>query len=217
MAIPESTRRNCVVCGEPFRPEKRDNGYERRHCSRRCGCISRRRRKEARLAAIRSEADRERQVRRELRVVRDLVRREEATSPRPKTCRQCHQSFDAPFTGGGRSGFCSEECRKVRSKALQKRHRGPRKYRERARPGAVVLRGVTRTKVFDRDRYRCQLCKRRTPMHLSGSYEPNAPELDHIIPLALGGNHTWENVQCVCRACNIAKAAKVQGQLRLAI
>jgi 5-methylcytosine-specific restriction endonuclease McrA len=39
--------------------------------------------------------------------------------------------------------------------------------------------------------------------------------LDHIVPLAKGGTHTWNNVQCTCRRCNAGKAAKVIGQMLL--
>jgi hypothetical protein len=44
-----------------------------------------------------------------------------------------------------------------------------------------------------------------------------APELDHIIPLASGGAHVWDNVQCTCRKCNGEKGAEVLGQLRLGL
>lgn len=98
--------------------------------------------------------------------------------------------------------------------------RGRGKYRERCRrAGVPYLPGVTPLKVFTRDRYRCQLCGVKTPKRLRGTNEPNAPELDHIIPInAVGGSpgHVWENVQCACRQCNNAKSAKPLGQLRLA-
>jgi 5-methylcytosine-specific restriction endonuclease McrA len=45
---------------------------------------------------------------------------------------------------------------------------------------------------------------------LSGLWLPNSPELDHIIPLAKGGDHTKSNVQCVCASCNRKKGARLQ-------
>lgn len=96
--------------------------------------------------------------------------------------------------------------------------RGRRHCRERCkRAGVPYVAGVTRDKVFARDRYRCQLCGCPTPKRLRGTYKPNAPELDHITPLAAGGGHTWDNVQCACRKCNGAKNRKPLGQLRLAV
>lgn len=37
----------------------------------------------------------------------------------------------------------------------------------------------------------------------------NYPSIDHIIPLSKGGTHTWDNVQLMCRGCNIAKSNKL--------
>ena len=32
--------------------------------------------------------------------------------------------------------------------------------------------------------------------------------IEHLIPLARGGEHTWENTVLACRHCNISKNAK---------
>jgi 5-methylcytosine-specific restriction endonuclease McrA len=47
---------------------------------------------------------------------------------------------------------------------------------------------------------------------------PLSPTVDHIIAISLRiKGHTWDNVQCACWACNVAKGAKAKGQLRFAI
>lgn len=95
---------------------------------------------------------------------------------------------------------------------------GSKRTRGRARRlGVVYVPGIKPLEVFARDDWRCQLCGRRTPKRLRGTYKPNAPELDHIIPMAAGGGHTWDNVQCACRECNIKKHVRIRGQLRLAM
>lgn len=71
--------------------------------------------------------------------------------------------------------------------------------------------------VFKRDDWRCHLCSKKTKRHLRGTYAPLAPELDHVIPLALGGRHTYDNVKCACRACNGEKNATTKGQLGLVL
>jgi hypothetical protein len=38
-----------------------------------------------------------------------------------------------------------------------------------------------------------------------GTTSDDAPEHDHIVPLARGGEHTYENSQTLCRVCNILK------------
>jgi 5-methylcytosine-specific restriction endonuclease McrA len=77
----------------------------------------------------------------------------------------------------------------------------------------VSYEAVDPIKVFKRDRWRCQLCGRKTLKQHGNT--PDSPELDHIVPLALGGEHTYVNTQCLCRDCNGKKGARVAGQLRL--
>lgn len=69
--------------------------------------------------------------------------------------------------------------------------------------------------VFKRDRWRCQLCGKRTPKAEVGTNAMTAPTLDHIVPLSRGGPHTLANTQCACRRCNCRKRTSVRGQLRL--
>lgn len=61
--------------------------------------------------------------------------------------------------------------------------------------------GILR-KLFFLQRGRCVVCRTKFGKE-KGSYH-----LDHIMPLALGGSHTDENVQLLCPSCNIAKGAK---------
>lgn len=71
-------------------------------------------------------------------------------------------------------------------------------------------------KVFERDGWRCQICGKPTPRSRRGTLHPNAPELDHIVPISKGGPHAYANTQCACRACNIEKGDRFalgQGQL----
>ena len=62
---------------------------------------------------------------------------------------------------------------------------------------------LTRTAVFARDSHRCQYC--RAP----------AESLDHVVPKAHGGPHTWENVVACCRRCNIRKGNRLPHQAGL--
>jgi 5-methylcytosine-specific restriction endonuclease McrA len=57
--------------------------------------------------------------------------------------------------------------------------------------------------VFERDNYRCRICGTTTDENLP-RYHPRRPELGHINAIAAGGTHTWDNVCCLCFACNRA-------------
>jgi len=66
-----------------------------------------------------------------------------------------------------------------------------------------------------RDKWRCHICHRKTLRRLRGTQEELAPELDHIIPVAVGGSHTYDNCACSCHWCNHRKKDRIIGQLSL--
>ncbi len=53
---------------------------------------------------------------------------------------------------------------------------------------------ITRKGVLARDSHRCVYCG------------ATATSLDHVVPKARGGGHSWENVVAACGRCNHAKA-----------
>lgn len=53
--------------------------------------------------------------------------------------------------------------------------------------------------------WKCTRC--RVKMRGRGEREPT---LDHIIPLAKGGDDSFENTQTLCRKCNELKADKLE-------
>lgn len=109
-------------------------------------------------------------------------------------------------------------CQAARKKEIKRRHRAKYgdRHRRRARYHGVAYEPVNVGVVFDRDQWRCQICGINTPKRLRGTYTDNAPELDHRIPMAMGGHHSYENVQLACRKCNSDKGATIVcGQLSL--
>lgn len=61
-----------------------------------------------------------------------------------------------------------------------------------------------RYQVLMRDRFRCRSCGRSPATDLN--VELN---VDHIIPFSKGGETTFENLQTLCKECNIGKGALV--------
>lgn len=122
-------------------------------------------------------------------------------------CKQCGKKF-IPEYGNKRRAFCSDIC-------LKRMARDGRKAKEKAKDNGVYYEYVNPLKVFKRDGWRCQLCgKKLKPKH-RGTIRDDAPELDHIIPWAQGGEHSYRNTQCTCRKCNGDKGSRELGQLRL--
>jgi len=59
--------------------------------------------------------------------------------------------------------------------------------------------------IFNRDHYICQACGIKTRPDYKNRNHSKYPNLDHIIPLSVGGEHSKRNTQCLCRQCNIKK------------
>jgi hypothetical protein len=129
-------------------------------------------------------------------------------------CAECGKVVVLAYKPGGRgrkhSVFCSENCQKK----YNRRKRG-NSHVKRARYFGVNYQSVDPIKVFIRDGWRCQLCHKKLRRVDRGSIKDVAPELDHIIPLSKGGEHSYRNTQCICRKCNSEKAGQECGQLRL--
>ncbi len=70
-------------------------------------------------------------------------------------------------------------------------------------------------KVIERDDGICYICGRRTSKddhyysHGWFTVGDSYPTIDHVIPLAKGGTHTWDNVRLACRRCNSEKRDSV--------
>ena len=55
-----------------------------------------------------------------------------------------------------------------------------------------------RSEVWRRDEGRCRRCSSR-----------NNLQFDHIIPVSRGGGTTPQNLQLLCRSCNLSKGNKI--------
>ncbi len=126
--------------------------------------------------------------------------------PRPIECEVCGKTFKVK---GGRK-YC-KPCRKI----VDRLWKATQKTKRRARIAAVLIETFDNREVLERDGWRCQICGRK--LRKAAKYpHPQAATVDHIIPLALGGEHSLRNVQCACRQCNGVKSATVGGsQLRM--
>jgi hypothetical protein len=97
--------------------------------------------------------------------------------------------------------------KQVQQKASQKR---------RALKQNATIENFSPSEVFERDGYICQLCGIKTRPDFKNHHHPKYPNLDHVIPLSLCGEHSKRNTQCLCHQCNMEKHHTGKGdQLRL--
>jgi 5-methylcytosine-specific restriction endonuclease McrA len=109
-----------------------------------------------------------------------------------RDCRVCGVRFIAK----PHEQSCSAEC----SAFLARRRQSDRRARERE----AFVETVQPRAIFERDKWRCHICKRklrpeRRHPHL------RAATLDHLVPLDRGGLHEPANVATACFSCNSAK------------
>lgn len=215
------TKHICLACGEDFLPKRTDRT---KCCSRECGWAWSRAKSEVTKRAVHSV------LRKRCRCGTWHSRRGSTCSDACRlpayapvlkgSCRQCGVSFVRTEDGASRY-LCSEACRESASLAHKETarrspsRRADKKLRRAIARGANGGEKIDPIKVFERDAYRCGICGSRTSKGKRGTYHPKAPELDHIVPVSAGGLHTYSNVQCACRSCNISKGASMWGQLHL--
>lgn len=97
--------------------------------------------------------------------------------------------------------FQSEHGKKIAYKRNLKR----RSYKHK-----VIFEPIERTVLLDRDDWTCKHCGIKVHDMSKGDWNtPNKAHIDHIIPISKGGNSTPENLQVLCRTCNLSKKDKL--------
>ncbi len=136
-----------------------------------------------------------------------------------KPCKGCGVEIQAGSHAN--RDYCSRLCsQKDRYNANHLiRYRTDEKYRDmfqrnghnrRARLRSVRCVNFSPSEILNRDGWKCRICGKDTPKELRGKKVSNAPTLDHIVPIALGGEHTPSNTQCACLGCNCSKGGRAK-------
>jgi hypothetical protein len=117
-------------------------------------------------------------------------------------CEWCKKDFSAQVTG--KRKYCDFKCREtVRRKKRRLYLNNWQRVREQ-REKATTVERISPLDVFKRDDWTCWLCHQ--PVDMSQQHpEPNAPTVDHVIPISKGGPHTMDNVRCAHSICNMKK------------
>lgn len=112
-------------------------------------------------------------------------------------CAECGRKFETK-----NAKCCSKEC----SKKRLNRNKDKRIYKN----GKPDL-SITLTKLIKRDKNICHICGEKCndedfyykdTFFIAGE---DYPSIDHIVPIAKGGEHKWENIKLAHRRCNNKK------------
>jgi hypothetical protein len=112
-----------------------------------------------------------------------------------KLCKLCGEWF----MHGGSIKYCRDYCADCRDHGIS---------RDRLEKFGCSWETVNPRIVFKRDNWTCQHCNYVTPEWLRG-LGLEGPTLDHILPIAKGGAHSYANTQCLCGACNSKKSDNI--------
>ena len=126
-------------------------------------------------------------------------------------CLECGSTFKREY--GDKRRHCSNTCKRKRTRRDKRNYKAKRRAQKK---NAGTVERIDSRMVFKRDNWTCGICGEKIDRRTKFPH-PRCAVLDHIIPLARGGTHTWNNVQCAHNECNGRKSDKQIGQLRLDI
>lgn len=123
-----------------------------------------------------------------------------------KLCSVCSKTF----INERDTMFCSIECKKEYignelSKPLPISKNALRL--SRARQNGQFDADIDIYKLIERDGEQCYLCGDVVLFNVHFN-DPKYPTIEHVIPIAKGGTHSWDNVKVACRDCNTRKSTK---------
>lgn len=205
----------CPICEKMFKPHIQHGEERRKYCSARCAqfshylgkssdifivpcriCGEPLSQRSASSANICGDACRKEDARRK---ARELDEKKFYAKVKPFYCKECGK-LHQPTYGEKKRDFCDSKC-------LVKYWRKVSKATRRAKIKGSKYESVNPLEILRRDGWTCQACGSSTPRKHRGTIRDDAPEVDHIQPLAVGGSHTRDNLQCLCRRCNQEKGA----------
>lgn len=197
------TPTTCTICGKEFMPRSRRAKTCSDECRDKLKHLNAKERLESKRIAEYGSIEAWKEQRSEAIRQRNRSR---AKPKKPKqyyngTCKVCGNTFT---TLNPAQVTCSKQC----SKRLQYARKQKRIPKEQ-----VIDKDITLEALYKRDSGVCYLCggvcewndRDATTNKVGNKY----PSIDHIIPVAKGGLHAWNNVRLAHFICNALKSDKV--------
>lgn len=174
----------CVVCAKAFTYITKSKGRHARLCSPECKAV---------------------RAKRNIRAKRTVH------------CKACGVAFHPRQMSraarlNGHGAYCSLACRPQCEPlppevlaANERRHAQTSRARVK---GATIIERIEDDAIFERDGWTCGIC--RHPVDRALRFPDHyAVCIDHVVPLAKGGQHTEANIQCAHWLCNSMKGDRL--------
>ncbi len=146
-----------------------------------------------------------------IKTLRRICKQKEDLLSRTSQCAICGAEY---IKRNGRT-CCSDECRKVAKRIQANSHNHRRRQREQK--GKCESNLAWRS-IWRAERGTCWICGKKCNtkdwttqggLFIAGDWYPS---LDHVIPLALGGTHTRDNVRLAHRICNSRRGVTAENE-----
>ena len=128
-------------------------------------------------------------------------------------CIECGSTFKGTRLN---QEICSPECRNVRKNRQQRLSKD-----KRINETNNIDKDISVKALYERDKGICYICGGQCSFddnyEVNGYFTagPNYPSTDHLIPLARGGMHAWDNVKLAHHHCNGMKSDILPSELGL--
>lgn len=193
----------CKVCGKPF-DTFRDNHIT---CSHECACKyhNNRRNKTSKtwdewleeLERRKEQNDEKRALQKARKQIINVLSAR-INKMQPRTCKECGKIFYSQYPT---QVYCDKQCN-------TKHHR--KGHDKRIPKSQIVDTDVSLIRLYKRDGGKCYLCGCKCDFNdwrvsKSGYGYPGDtyPTRDHVIPVVMGGEESWENMRLACWKCNV--------------
>lgn len=161
-------------------------------------------RKQARIDKEREEAQKARDEAKRMREIEIKRAEKQKWESLPiKQCVICDTNFRSLQPS---QVTCSDKCRRYYKNQVRKAYSKNSKYKT-----IVVDKNITVERLFERDKGVCHICQQQCSFEdyttIDGAFVvgEHYPSVDHVIPRAKGGVHSWDNVKLAHHYCNSIK------------
>ena len=127
-------------------------------------------------------------------------------NPATKACVICGKQFNPVSDHGPDANVCGPQCQKDRKRDWEQSRR--------ALVADAFVEDVSRAEVMRRSKWRCHLCGELIPKSARWP-DPMFGTVDHVMPIAAGGSHSYANCKAAHMKCNGKKGKRPLGQLGL--
>ena len=197
-------KKKCNWCQSVFYSYK-----NRKHCSDIC--------RQRHELLMRTKKQEEKEMQKKDKELTKLVNSLTNLIARTKVCSHCGKEFILQKNVSGHK-YCSDECKEDGYRSIRRKRRRKNRINKdtRWKANGKMDYSITLDKLHKRDKGICYLCNELTDYNDFVLTDSNCfvagndyPSIDHVLPIAKGGLHTWDNVKLAHRLCNSIKQDKI--------